>query len=105
MKLWDLVMVIFLLLISLLMPAGARADDTIKLKDGTVLTGTIAAKSPDGVQFYFVPKGYDTLGPPQGEFSKKSFFDKDGPRWISMADVESMQLSPVKRPSTDSNTS
>lgn len=86
----------FLLVILLLIPARAWAEDTVKLKDGTVLTGTIAAKDPDGIQFYFVPTGYDTLKP-QGEFSKKSFFDKNGPRWISMADVESIQFGPVLR--------
>lgn len=85
---------LFLLLAFLLMPATARADETVKLKDGTVLTGTIAAKSEDQTLFYFVPKGYDTT-PRQGEFSKKSFFDKDGPRWISYADVESIQFEPV----------
>lgn len=83
-----------LLLILFLIPARAWAEDTVKLKDGTVLTGTIAAKSPDETLFYFVPKGYDTFEP-QGEFSKKSFFDKNGPRWISMADVESMRFAPV----------
>lgn len=91
-----------LLLILLLIPAPAQADDTVKLKDGTVLTGTIAAKDTDGIQFYFVPAGYDTLKP-QAEFSKKSFFDKNGPRWISLADVESIQYGPVsQQPGTGS---
>jgi hypothetical protein len=91
---WGTGLIVALLLLT---PASTWAEDTVKLKDGTVLTGTIAAKSDDGVMFYFIPKGYDT-SPPQGEFSKKSFFDKDGPRWISLADVDSLQLSPVLLP-------
>ncbi|HTL47799.1 MAG TPA: hypothetical protein VL688_07015 [Verrucomicrobiae bacterium] len=56
-------------------PGFARAE-VVRLKDGTVIAGHTAAKS--AVSFYFVPDD-----------------ETQKPRWISLADVESLQLDAV----------
>jgi len=71
----------FCLLLFLIFPSLSYAE-TIRLKDGTKLEGTIGAWNADGTVFYFDPKG-------------ESESALDAPRWISMSDVEAIRYEGV----------
>jgi hypothetical protein len=74
-------------LLLFLLPSLAHAE-TIRLKDGTRLEGTIGAWNAEGTEFYFDPSGQNVT---------------DEPRWIPMSTVAGIRYEGVvktdRRPS------
>lgn len=80
---------VFALLVFAVSEAGAAE---IKMKDGRVLKGTIAARN--ATMIYVVPDGY--IYPKQGDFTTgEDSQNVKEPEWISMAEVESIQTDPI----------